>query len=62
MLSTESAHCFQFCDDWATAAGIVVFQGILIAIIKPARLEMPRLRRNNVRGKFEHILGNLLIA
>src|SRR5947209_4330178 len=39
-----------------------VLERILVAVIELARIEVARLRLDNVRGKFEHILGNLFIG
>jgi len=39
---------------------MVARQGILIAIIKLARVKVSRLRLQHMRGETEHMLGNFL--
>src|SRR5271166_5157170 len=39
-----------------------VFQGILIAIIELARVEVSRLRLHDMRGEIEHIFRNLFVG
>ena len=39
-----------------------LLQRILVLVFKLARFKVPRLRFHDMRGEFEHILGNFLVG